>query len=113
MFRCYVEGCDVVNNSTGLVDEFTPSWLNNTLPGWGRPSATDANRLERECYRYSRNWTSIDQCLTGDEFINATNVEKCNRWVFDTTNFRSTVFTEVFNYYTNTVLNNVPISFNI
>ena len=95
-FRCYVEGCDVVNNSTGLVDEFAPSWLNNTLPGWGGvESSVTGDRLERQCYQYNHTWTNVDECLAGDSSIDDNQVEKCDRWVYDTSVFQSTLVTEV------------------
>ena len=86
----------MVNNDTGLVDDFTPAWLNNTLPGWDGSSVTNINRLERECYQYNRTWTDIDQCLAGDGSIDPINdLTKCDRWVYDTSTFQTTVFTEV------------------
>jgi len=95
-YRCLIEGCDIINNSTGQVDDFAPPWLNNTLPGWsGIESSVTGNRLERECFRYNRTWTNVDECLAGDESIDRKQLEKCDRWVYDASIFRSTVFTEV------------------
>ena len=83
-----------------MVDNFAPIWLNNTLPGWGDDGPSiSGNRLERECYRYKSNWTSVDQCLAGNELIDKKAIEKCDRWVYDTSTFRSTIFTEVIVQY--------------
>lgn len=85
-----------MNNSTGSIDEFAPQWLNNTLPGWGNiESSVTGDRLERQCYRYNRTWINVDECLVGDSNIDSYGVEKCDRLVYDTSVFQSTLVTEV------------------
>ena len=92
-----MDGCDVVDNSTGLVNVFDPPWLNNTLPKWDSSSSED--RLTRQCYRYNYTWANVDECLTGGDNIQRDQIEKCDRLVYDTSTFGSTIVTEVSPHY--------------
>lgn len=90
-----MDGCDIIDNSTGLVDAFSPPWLNNTLPGWDSEGSSNSDRLERQCYKYNHTWTNVDECLAGDETIQRDEIEKCDQIVYDTSVFGSTIVTEV------------------
>ena len=87
-----------MNNSSGKVDEFYPSWLNNTLPGWNNNNGegeTCESRLERHCYLYNQSWANVDECRLGGNIDDDTQLERCDQWVYDTSTFQSTIITEV------------------
>lgn len=84
--RCFVDECDSIN----ATNEFTPVWLNNTIP-WGE----DFNKNLRQCYLYNVTWTSLEACILGDSGVTEENLKQCEKWVFDTSVFDSTIFSEV------------------
>ncbi len=85
-----MEGCDNLNNTDS---EFYPSWINNTIP-WDqfakRPGFS-------RCYMYNHTWKNVDECILGDKDILIENqVKTCDdQWIYDTSIFSSTIFTEV------------------
>jgi len=85
-----VEGCDNSNNTNS---EFYPNWINNTIP-WDelakRPGFS-------RCYMYNHTWENVEECNIGDNDILIENqVKTCDdQWIYDTSIFGSTIFTEV------------------
>ena len=78
IFRCMVQGCD---NDTDF------SWSNYS----------SEHDLKDGCYRY--NLTVTDSILHCDprniSSIEPALLEKCDQWMYDTSTFESTIFTEV------------------
>lgn len=83
LYRCLVPGCEN-KTSTGFV--FAPEWLNNTVP-WN-----DMDRSLAQCYKYNHSWTDPAECYTNQP---ESSLEKCNRWLYDTTMFSSSIVTDV------------------
>lgn len=82
--RCLVPGCD---NQTA--PDFSPVWLNNTVP-------TDnllVNPTSGKCQRWNHTWHDVQECITGSD--TGQTLLSCDRWIFDTSVYQSTIVTEV------------------
>ena len=82
-----MDGCD--SNETETRD-LVPDWLNRTIP-W-----SSETKLLRQCRRFNETWTSLDECLTRDIDYDTEQLMSCdNGWVYDLSNFHSSLVTEV------------------
>ena len=80
-YRCYVENCDSDSSS-----QFSPIWLNNTVP-WNDDNTPD------QCKRYNYTWANLEECQTIEAPIDSEMM--CDRWVYDKSQFQSTIVTDV------------------
>lgn len=80
--RCLVTNCE---NATST--DFTPWWLNQTIP-WD-----SKNRYIRQCQRYNQTWDDVTQCQFGD--VDVTTTIPCDAWIYDKTDVHSSIVTEV------------------
>ena len=77
-----------------------PEWLNRTVP-WdsGTP------KLLRQCRRYNATWTSVDQCLTEEIDYDMAELINCDSgWVYDLSDFQTSIVTEVLDAMTDNSL---------
>ncbi len=84
--RCYIENCDADDYSASETNQFSPIWLNNTIP------RNDDNTPD-QCKRYNYTWTNVEECQAPDAQIDSEIT--CDRRVYDTSQFQSTIVTDV------------------
>ena len=87
--RCYIEGCDDASDSQSEPIFLAP-WVNNVIPEWNDVSSE--SRFQRQCYRYNHTWASLDECFN---CTTEADQVQCDKWVYDTSNFDSTIVNDV------------------